>query len=224
MNDKKYILFLLVKIITNISGAALILFLSAGTVFYTEGWFFIGAICVAAVAYSGFMFIKYPELFKKRLLYKEHNTVQQLAIVLFLLVVVGMLVSAGLTFRLGLYVLPRFRFAVCAVLSVLAAILYLNVIRYNEYLTSEITVRASQAVVANGPYAVVRHPMYAAMLLFVLAGNLYFGGVLSLISVMLFIPVLMLRILNEEKILCRDLCGYAEYKNKVRYRLIPFIW
>ena len=138
--------------------------------------------------------------------------------------VVGMLVTAGLTFRLGLYVLPRFRFAVCAVLSVLAAILYLNVIRYNEYLTSEITVRASQAVVANGPYAVVRHPMYAAMLLFVLAGNLYFGGVLSLISVMLFIPVLMLRILNEEKILCRDLCGYAEYKNKVRYRLIPFIW
>ncbi len=222
--NKKLIIFLFGKIISNILGVALILFFCAGTIYYTEGLIFIGAILITAIAYSVVMLKKYPDLFSKRLLYKEKNFVQQTAIVLFLLVCIMMIAAAGLSFRLKLYVLPVYRLVFCAALIICAAILYLKVLKVNAYLTSEITVQDGQTVVEDGPYAVVRHPMYTAMLMFIIAANLYFGSILSLACVILFVPVLILRILNEEKVLSQNLSGYTEYKKKVKYRIIPFLW
>lgn len=221
---KRIYLFLTFKIITNITGVALILFSSAGTLYYPSGWILIGLLIIAIFIYIPYMLRKYPELLKKRLIYKEKNVCQQIVILLSLVTLIAMLCTAGFSFRYNWWYLSVQRYFVSLVIVCLAAILFFHVIRENSFLTSEITVQEDQTVIQSGPYRIVRHPMYAAMLLFLIATDLILGSILPLLVSTFFIPILILRILNEEKMLNQKLAGYKEYTQKVKYRIIPFVW
>lgn len=216
--------FLAIKLITNLGGVAAILFLSAGTFSYPIGWLFVVLSIIIALVYVVVMLCKYPALLKKRLIYKENNFRQQIVIVTSLIISIMILCSAGLSFRFNWICLPDERLVVSVALFVCASYIYANVIRVNSFLTSEITVQNEQEVIQSGPYRFVRHPMYSAMVLFMLAAAILLGSVLSIAVSILFFPVLILRIQNEEQILKKDLPGYIEYTQKVKYKLIPYFW
>lgn len=221
---KNVYVFLIFKLITNIAGVAAILFLSAGTFFYPEGQLFTGLLVAAAAVYAVWMLCKHPKLLKQRLLYRETNPVQQLVIGLCLIICVATLSLAGLTHRFGWYSLPQWRYGVSVAAFGFAAVLLRRVIRENAFLTSEITVQEEQTVISTGPYKRVRHPMYTAMLLFLLSAVVALGSIAACCMAVCFLPVLVLRIRNEEQVLTRELPGYSDYLQRVRYRLIPFIW
>ena len=170
------------------------------------------------------MLFKSPKLLEKRLDAKEKVNEQKWVVALSGIMFVAAFVVAGLNFRFSWHSLPDYVIWIGASIFLLSYLIYAEVMRENAFLSRTIEIQESQKVIDTGLYGIVRHPMYTAMLMFVLATNLYFGSILSLVCVLLFVPVLILRILNEEKVLCKELNGYDEYKKKVKYRMIPFLW
>ena len=221
---KKICLLLTLKLISNITGVAIILFFSAGKLHYKTSLVFVILFTICALLYAIVMLFKHPDLLKKRLIYKENNTYQQIVIVLSLIICIAILLAAGFTYRNDWLCLPVQRYYVSVGLFIVATTLYFNVIKENLYLTSEITVQDGQRVIQTGPYKIVRHPMYTAMILFMLSADFVLGSILSLVLSLLFIPVLIMRIINEEKMLKQELTGYIDYTKKVKYRLIPYLW
>ncbi len=203
-------------------GAAI--FLPAGTLTFFNGWLFMGILFLPMFLAGIVMMFKNPDLLKKRLDIKEKEKEQQLVIKLSGLVFLTGFIVAGLGVRFDWYVLPLPVVIVAAVLFLLSYVLYAEVLRENTYLSRVIEVQENQKVIDSGLYGVVRHPMYAATLILFLAMPLVLGSIYSFIIFLAYPFIIVKRIKNEESVLEKELKGYREYKEKVKYRLIPFIW
>ena len=208
-------------------GAALVgllIFVPAGTVHFPGGWVFMGILFVPMFFAGIVMMVKNPELLKKRLNAKEKQRDQGLLVKLSgLMFLVGFIV-AGLDFRFGWCSLPMGVSVGAAVVFLLAYVLYAEVLRENTYLSRTIEVQEGQTVVDTGLYGIVRHPMYSVTLLLFLSMPLVLGSIWSFVIFLVYPVLIVKRLLGEEALLEEELAGYREYKKKVRYRLIPFVW
>ena len=202
----------------------LILFLPAGTFKYWQGWILIGILFVPMFVAGLILMKKNPKLLEKRLNAKEEEKEQKIVILLSGIMFLAAFAVAGLNFRFGWIVLPMWVSYVSAAVFLAAYALYAEVLRENEYLSRTIEVQEGQKVVDTGLYGVVRHPMYMSTLLLFLAMPMVLGSVISLAIMLAYIPIIVMRIRNEEKVLAKGLPGYEEYMKKIKYRLIPFIW
>ncbi len=191
---------------------------------YWNGWLFMGLLFIPMFIAGIVLMIKNPELLKKRLNVKEKQGNQKQVILFSAVMFVFGFIVAGLNYRYKWTELPNIVIIISSVVFVLAYILYAEVLRENAYLSRTIEVQDNQKVIDTGLYGIVRHPMYAATILLFLAMPLVLGSIISFI-IFLFYPIIIVkRIKNEETILEKDLKGYLEYKEKVRYKIIPFIW
>lgn len=202
----------------------LLLFLPAGTLAWPDGWLLMGILFVPMFAAGLVMLAKSPELLRKRLSVKEEQGEQKQVIVLSGLMFLAAFVLAGLNFRFGWMVLPRWLVWTAAGLFLLAYLLYAEVLRENVWLSRTVEVQEHQQLVDTGLYGVVRHPMYAATLLLFLSMPLVLGSPVSFVVMLLYLPLIAKRIRNEEEVLEQGLEGYADYKKRVRYKVIPGIW
>ena len=200
------------------------LFISAGTFDYWNAWLFLGLLFIPMFIAGIVLMIKNPELLKKRLNAKEKETEQKAVLMLSGLMFLLGFLAAGLNFRYKWIEVPNWVVIVGSVLFVIAYILYAEVMRENTYLSRTIEVQEGQKVIDTGMYGIVRHPMYAVTILLFLSIPLILGSVISLVIFLFYPIIIVLRIKNEEKVLEKDLKGYKEYKEKVKRKLIPFIW
>ena len=202
----------------------LLIFLPAGTLAYTNGWLFMGILFVPMFLAGLVMMAKNPNLLKSRLNAKEKEREQSLVVKLSgLMFLVGFIV-AGLDFRFGWCPLPQSVSYGATVAFLIAYVLYAEVLRENTYLSRTIEVQEGQTVVDSGLYSIVRHPMYAVTLLLFLSMPLVLGSVISFVIFLAYPLLIAKRIKNEEQVLEAGLPGYREYKQKVKYRMIPFVW
>ena len=200
------------------------LFLPAGGFHYTNGWLFLGLLFVPMAIMGIVLFFKSPDLLKKRLNAKEKEASQK-GVIAFsaLMFPVGFLLSA-FDFRYSWSRVPTPIVIIASVLFLIGYAMYGEVMRENAYLSRTIEVQDGQKVVDTGLYGVVRHPMYLATFLMFLPMPLILGSFRGLIPFALYPVLIVIRILNEEKVLARELDGYTDYMKKVKYKLIPFIW
>ena len=202
----------------------LLIFLPAGTFLFSNGWIFMGILFVPMFLAGIVMMFKNPELLRKRLNAKEKQKEQSLVVKLSgLMFFVGFIV-AGLGFRFEWYILPKGVIIGATVIFLVAYILYAEVLRENTFLSRTIEVQENQKVVDTGLYGMVRHPMYSITLLLFLSMPLVLGSIYSFLIFLAYPFIIAKRIKNEEEFLEKELVGYQEYKHKVKYRLIPFIW
>ena len=201
-----------------------LIFLPAGTFSYFNGWLFMGILFIPMFCAGIVMMLKNPELLKKRLNAKEKQEEQSLVIKLSgLMFLIGFIV-AGLGIRFEWYMLPKGVVLAAAVVFLLAYVLYAEVLRENTYLSRTIEVQENQKVIDTGLYGIVRHPMYSATLLLFLAMPIVLGSIYSFIIFLAYPFIIAKRIKGEEEFLEKELTGYREYKQKVKYRLLPFVW
>ena len=214
----------LIKLITGFVLIALLLFLPAGTARYFGAWLFIGLLFVPMLIMGLVLFIKAPKLLSKRLNNKEKEKTQR-GVVAFsaLIFPVGFVLSA-LDFRYSLSVVPLWLQVAASMLFLLGYIMYAEVMRENAYLSRTVEVQENQKVITTGLYGIVRHPMYLATLFMFLPLPLILGSFWGLVPFAFYPVIIIVRIINEEKLLLKELSGYKEYTEKTKYRLIPFIW
>ena len=214
----------LTKFVGGLLMVGLLLFLPAGSFEYINAWLFCVLLFVPMLVLGAVLLIKAPDLLRKRLDTKEKEKTQKGVIALSTLLFLGGFIVAGLDFRFGWSRIPTWLVAAASVILLISYGLYAEVMRENAYLSRTVKVHENQKVVDTGLYGIVRHPMYAVTLWLFLAIPLVLGSWFSLICFLHYPIVIVIRILNEEKVLTEGLEGYAAYKKKVRYRLIPFIW
>lgn len=202
----------------------LLLFLPAGSFAYWNAWLFMGILFVPMFLAGIVMMFKNPELLRKRLKANEQEAEQRMVIKFSGIMFVLGFVAAGLNFRFRWIVLPDFVSWIGAVVFLLAYILYAEVLRENTYLSRTIEVQTGQKVIDTGLYGIVRHPMYCVTLLLFFSIPFVLGSVFSAIIFLAYPVLIAKRIRNEEKVLEAELDGYAQYKEKVKYKMIPFIW
>ena len=202
----------------------LLIFLPAGTLQYTYGWLFVGLLFVPILIAGFVMLAKSPEFLKKRLDAKEKQGTQKGIVAISGLMFIAGFVVAGLDFRFGWSNMPTWVVITASALFLVAYALYAEVMRENAYLSRTIKVEEGQTVVDTGMYGIVRHPMYAVTILLFLMIPLVLGSWYALIAFVFYPAVIVVRLKDEEDLLTRQLPGYVQYKQKVKYRLIPFIW
>lgn len=224
MKKTKLLFSALTKFLVGLVLVGLLLFLPAGSFAYTGGWLFIALLFIPMIILGAVLLIKAPELLEKRLGAKEKENTQKGVVALSgLLFLIGFIV-AGLDYRFGRSHVPVWLVIVSSVVLLISYALYGEVMRENAYLSRTIEVQQGQKVVDTGLYGIVRHPMYAVTIWLFLSIPLVLGSFWSLLCFAPYPIVIIVRILNEEKVLTAGLDGYADYKKKVKYRLIPFIW
>ncbi|MBQ2566830.1 MAG: isoprenylcysteine carboxylmethyltransferase family protein [Clostridia bacterium] len=212
------------KLLMGLALLALLLFLPAWTLYYPQAWLFLGILFIPMILVGIVLFVKSPELLEKRLDAKEEESEQRSVVALSGLMFLAAFIFAGLSFRFGWLMLP-FPVSIAAAVVFLAGyVMYAEVLRENTYLSRTIEVQEDQKVIDTGLYGVVRHPMYLATVILFLAMPLILGSVISFLITLFYIPIIAKRIRNEELVLEEGLPGYREYKEKVKYRLIPFLW
>lgn len=209
--------------------AAAMLFLPAGTLHWWEGWVYLAVIVIPMVGFSAYYYKHDPALVERRLRSREKIRQQKIIMRFGNLVTPITLLIPGLDYRLGWS--ARFMGAVPLALIVtsmaITLVSYLTtmwVMDVNRFAGRTIEVEPEQRVVSSGPYAIVRHPLYAAALVMILFTPLALGSYVGLPFAALFIPVLVVRLLNEEDVLKRELPGYLRYSERTRYRLVPYVW
>ena len=222
--DAKLFSQAIIKFLSGLLIVGLLLFLPAGTAAYWQAWLLMGILFIPMFCAGLIMMKKSPALLRKRLDAKEEQSEQQAVLALSGLMFLAAFVVAGLNFRFGWIVLPAWVSYAAAVLFLLAYALYAEVLRENVWLSRAIEVQENQKVIDTGLYGVVRHPMYMSTLLLFLSMPLVLGSVISFVIMLAYIPILAKRIRNEEQVLERGLEGYADYKKRVRFKVIPFVW
>lgn len=220
----KLFLNALTKFIAGLLMVALLLFLPAGTICYPGGLLFLCLLFVPMLLLGILMLARARDLLAKRLDVKEKQGTQKGVVAVMGLIFLSGFILAGLDFRFGWSKVPLPVVIVASVLFLVGYALYAEVMRENAYLSRTIKVEEGQTVISTGLYAVVRHPMYTASTVMFLALPLILGSWYALIPFALYPVIMVVRIRGEEKLLTAELAGYAEYKKKVRYRMIPFIW
>ncbi len=212
------------KFLFGIILVGMLVFLPAGTIKFFNGWLLMGVLFVPMFFAGIVMMIKNPKLLIKRLNAKEKQKEQDLVVKLSGLMFLAGFVVAGLDFRFGWFPLPLPVVIIGAVLFILAYVLYAEVMRENTFLSRTIEVQENQRVIDTGLYGIVRHPMYTATIILFLSMPLVLGSLFSFIIFLTYPLIIAKRIKNEEELLEKELKGYKKYKEKVKYRLIPFIW
>ena len=214
----------LIKFACGLLLVGLLIFLPAGTLAYPCGWLFVGILFVPMLIAGFVMLAKSPAFLKKRLDAKEKQSTQK-GVLAFsgLMFLVGFVV-AGLDFRFGWSHMPTWVIIVAVALFLTAYALYAEVMRENAYLSRTIQVEEGQKVVDTGLYGIVRHPMYAATVLLFMMIPLVLGSWYALIVFAFYPVIIIVRLMDEEALLTKELPGYVAYKQKVRYRILPFVW
>ena len=214
----------IIKIILGVVLVGLLIFLPAGTLNYFNGWLLMGILFIPMFIAGIVMMIKNPELLKRRLDAKEKIGEQKSVIKLSGLMFVLGFIIAGLDYRYSLLPLPSFISIIGSILFIISYVLYAEVLRENTYLSRTIKVEKDQKVIDTGLYSIVRHPMYMATLILFLSMPLVLGSIISFLVFLIYPFIFIKRLKNEEEFLEKELDGYSEYKKKVKYRLIPFIY
>lgn len=223
MNTKLF-LSAITKYLLGIILVFLLLFLPAGSLKYYNGWLFIVLLFVPMFFAGIVMMIKNPKLLKSRLDAREKESEQKTVIVLSgLMFLIGFVLS-GLNYRFNWFQLPNIVIIVSSVVFIISYILYAEVLRENAFLSRTIGVQENQKVIDTGFYGIVRHPMYLITIFLFLSIPLILGSIISFILFLIYPFIIIKRIKNEERVLEKELKGYKKYKNKVKYKLIPFIW
>lgn len=224
MSKKKLLISALTKFLAGFVLMGLILFLPAGTWNYVNGWLFLALLFVPMIFLGVALFLKAPELLEKRLKSKEKEDTQKGVVAASALMFLGSFVVAGLDFRFGWTKVPAWLVIAAAMILLASYAMYAEVMRENAYLSRTVEVQENQKVIDTGLYGIIRHPMYTATIFLFLAIPLVLGSFLSFAIMLLYPVAIIARIGNEEKVLEEGLQGYGEYKEKVKYRLLPFIW
>ena len=222
--NKKLFVSALVKFFAGFVLVGLLVFLPAGTLNFPDGWLFMGLLFVPMFIAGIVMMIKNPYLLEKRLDAKEKEAEQSLVVKLSGLMFLAGFIVAGLDYRFGWSELPKAVIIAASAVFVIAYAIYAEVLRENTYLSRTIEVQEDQKVIDTGLYGIIRHPMYSATLLLFLSMPLVLGSVYAFIIFLPYPLIIVKRLKAEEEFLERELKGYKEYKQKVKYRLIPFIW
>ena len=205
-------------------GVGALIFLPAGTLQFGQGWLLMGVLFVPMFLAGLFLMAKDPDRLRRRLDAREKEMTQKRVLALSGLMFLTAFVLAGLSFRFGFLRFPGWVSILGAVLFLLGYVLYAFVLKENAYLARTIQVEQGQKVVDTGLYGVVRHPMYAATLLLFLSMPLILGSLLAFLVMLVYPFLIARRIQNEEQVLLRELPGYGAYRQKVRWRMIPYVW
>ena len=203
---------------------SLLLFIPAGTLNYPNAWLFLALLFIPMFIAGIIMLIKSPKLLKRRLNAKEEENEQKIVILISGAIFLLAFIIAGLNFRFGWSKLPQIVVVVASIIFLLSYIMYAEVLRENIYLSRTVEVSENQKVVDSGLYGLVRHPMYTSTIFLFLSMPLILGSLFSFVIMLIYPIIIFFRIKNEERFLEIKLEGYKEYKEKVKYKLIPFIW
>lgn len=212
------------KFVSGLLLMGLVLFLPAGTFTYPSAWLFMALLFIPMLVLGAWLYFKAPELLKKRMNTKEQEKTQVAVIAVSALMFIAAFVLAGLDFRFGWTQVPIWLVIIAALVQLASYGMYAEVMRENAYLSRTVEVQEDQKVIDTGLYGFVRHPMYTSSIMLFLAMPLVLGSWISFLVMLIYPIIIVFRIRNEEKVLEQGLVGYVEYKQKVKYRLLPFIW
>jgi len=220
----KLVLSALAKFLSGLFLVGILLFLPAGGFDFWNAWLLIAILFVPMLILGAVLCFKSPKLLENRIKTNETEKVQQIVVVVSGVIFVFGFVVAGLDHRFGWSYVPLWVVVLSAALFVISYALYAEVMRENTYLSRTVEVQRDQKVIDTGLYGIIRHPMYAATVLMFLAMPLVLGSWLSFVCFLPYVFVIEVRIRNEEKILEKDLSGYTEYKKRVKYKIVPYVW
>ena len=222
--NKKLFFQAITKFLLGFIIVGLLVFLPAGTFKYWNGWLFMGLLFIPMFMVGILLCFKNPDLLQKRLNAKEKEGAQKQVVALSGLMFILGFVFAGLNYRFCWIIFPNFIVIIASILFIISYIFYGEVLRENTYLSRTIEVQEDQKVIDTGVYGIVRHPMYLATIILFLTMPLILGSIISFLIFLMYPILIVKRIKNEEEVLEKELDGYSKYKEKVKYKLIPFIW